>query len=130
MYPSESRDLAVSVVIYLIAIAFGLALFVVPIYLLSRPTVLENAGAPAVQSVDRGLAARSGRDRFPVAHLKAETIVDPDTVAELNAKTKDGDDYRARFGRRNYARPQRSRSNTDVSPARIRPVYPSFSTLR
>ena len=60
MYPSEARDLAGSVAIYMIAILFGLALFVVPIYWLSRPTVVENAGAP-VQSVDRALTARSGQ---------------------------------------------------------------------
>ena len=86
-------------------------------------------GAPAALSVDRSLAARSGRDRFPVAHIKQETIVDPDTVAELNAKAKESGDYRARSQRRTYARPQRSHSSGDVAPQRTRPAYPNFSTL-
>jgi hypothetical protein len=117
--------MAVSVVIYMIAIAFGLALFVVPIYLMSRPTVVENAGLPAAQSVDRALAARSSRERFPVAHIKQQTIVDPDTIAELNAKVKEHDVDRRR-GRRIYARPRPSRSYTDrARPSR--PSYPNFS---
>ena len=126
MYPSEARDLAGSVVIYIIAILFGLALFVVPIYWLSRPTIVENAGA-AVQSVDRALTARSGKERFPVANLKPQTIVNPATIAELNAKAKEDG---PRVGRRVYARPQPSRASNDAAPAPRRAVYPNFSTLQ
>jgi hypothetical protein len=128
MYPSEARDLAGSVVIYMIAILFGLALFVVPFYWLSRPTVVENAGAP-VQRVDRALAARSGKERFPVANLKPQTIVSPATIAELNAKAKDNGD-RPRSSRRVYARPQPSRPSNEAAPAPRRPVYPNFSTVQ
>ncbi len=115
--------MAVSVVIYMIAIAFGLALFVVPIYLMSRPTVVANAGLPAAQSIDRTLAARSGSDRFPVAHIKQETIVNPDTIAELNAKAKESEDH-VRY--RSYAQPAPSHSYA-ASPVRPRPSYPNFS---
>ena len=128
MYPSEARDLAGSVAIYMIAILFGLALFVVPIYWLSRPTVVENAGAP-VQSVDRALTARSGKERFPVANLKPQTIVSPSTIAELNAKAKETEE-RPRSSRRVYARPQPSRASNNTAPAPHRAVYPNFSTLQ
>ncbi len=129
MYPSEARDLAVSVVIYMIAILFGLSLFVVPFYLLSRPTVVENAGAPAA-SVNRTLAGGAGHERFPVANLKPQTIVNPATIAELNAKAKDDESDRPRSRRRAYARPQPSRASSDAAPAPRRAVYPNFSTLQ
>jgi hypothetical protein len=127
MYPSEARDMAVSVVIYMIAIAFGLALFVVPIYLMSRPTVVANAGLPAAQSIDRTLAKNSGSDRFPVAHIKQETIVDPDTIAELNAKTKESESE-DRVHYRSYARPAPTPSYTPRA-VRPRPAYGSIANF-
>jgi hypothetical protein len=131
MYPSEAKDLAVSVLIYMAAIAFGLSLFLVPIYLASRPTVLQNAGAAsAAQTVDRALVTRSGRKLFPVANLKHETIVNPATIAELNAKAKENDDDSPRGRHRAYARPEPKSSYAEGAPARQRPAYPNFSTLR
>jgi hypothetical protein len=130
MYHSETKDLAVSVLIYMAAILFGLSLFVVPIYLATRPTVVENAGAAAARAVDRSLAARSGSKRFPVANLKHETIVNPATIAELNAKTKESDDPPSRVRRGVYARPQPKRSYAEDAPAPRRSAYPNFSTLR
>jgi hypothetical protein len=131
MYPSEAKDLAVSVLIYMVAIVFGLSLFVVPLYLATRPTVVENAGASAAtQTVDRALVDRSSRKRFPVANLKHETIVNPATIAELNAKAKDSDDDRPRTRYGDYARPQPRHSYADGAPVRQRSVYPNFSTLR
>lgn len=118
--------MAVSVVIYMIAIVFGLALFVVPIYLMSRPTVVQNAGLPAARSVDRALAARSSRERFPVAHIKRDTIVSPDTIAELNAKVKERDVVGRRRSQRTYARP-RPRQTYDRAPVAPRPSYPNIS---
>lgn len=129
MYHSESKDLAVSVLIYLGAILFGLSLFVVPIYLATRPTVVENAGAPALARA-RAVDRTAHSDRFPVAHLKDETIVDPATIAELNAKMKESDDDHVRVRHRRYFRPQPRRSYADEAPVRQRPTYPNFSTLR
>jgi hypothetical protein len=129
MYQSESKDLAVSVLIYMAAILFGLSLFVVPIYLATRPTVVENAGAPALaraQAIER--TAHS--DRFPVAHLKEPTLVDPATVAEFNAKVKESDASHGPVRHNEYYRPRPQRSYAEEAPVRQRPSYPNFSTLR
>ena len=124
MYPSEAKDLAVSVLIYLGAILFGLALFVVPIYLASRPTVVDNAAEPAlVKSVDRTLTTRSGDQRFPVAHIKRQTIVNPATLTELNAEAEKNDKS-TRIRVRSY-RPSPARA--EAAPASQRPSYPNFS---
>jgi len=129
MYPSEAKDLAVSVLIYALAIAFGLALFVVPIYLASRPTVVENAGAPAA-TVDPTLVDHSGRARFPVAHLKEQEIVDPDTAAELTAKAKVSDEERdGRREHRTHYRPRPRHSYAEEAPVRHRPAYPNFTSF-
>jgi len=127
MYPSEAKDLAVSVLIYALAIAFGLALFVVPIYLASRPTVVENAGAPAA-ALDP--TDHSGRARFPVAHLEEPEIVDPDTAAELTAKAKAGDEERhGRRAHRTHYRPRPRHSYAEEAPVRHRPAYPNFTSF-
>jgi hypothetical protein len=127
MYPSEAKDLAVSVLIYMVAILFGLSLFVVPIYLLSRPTVVENAGVPALaRAVQR--TARSGHANFPVARLKRETIVNPATLAELNAKAKQSDDVHARVRGTSRAPRRPDHAYAEVAPASRRPAYPNFST--
>jgi hypothetical protein len=126
MYPSEAKDLAVSVLIYLAAILFGLALFVVPIYLASRPTVVENAGSPALAGkVDRSLATRSGDQRFPVAHIKRQTIVSPATLTELNAEAEKSDDS-ARVRVRGY-RPSPGPARAEAAPASHGASYPNFS---
>jgi hypothetical protein len=128
MYPSEARDLVVSVLIYLGAILFGLALFVVPIYLASRPTVVENAGSPALAgSVDRTLASGgSGGQRFPVAHIKRQTIVNPATLTELNAEAEKSENS-ARVRVRSY-QPIPSAARAEAAPASRRGAYPNIST--
>jgi len=98
----HDEGLFVSALIYVTAVVGVLALFVVPVYLLNGPTVLENAGAQGVHL--QMSAARRNNGAFPVARLEDSEIVDPARVAELNAKVKSAQTQRASHVRRRQAR--------------------------
>jgi hypothetical protein len=85
----NSRCLGVSLAIYLIAVTFGLMLFVLPVLLANRPTKYENPGL-AVYDPPPGtlLIPQRARNSFPLAFLKHEDLVDPTLVASLNARAK------------------------------------------
>jgi hypothetical protein len=85
----NSRCLGVSLAIYLIAVAFGLVLFVSPVLLANGPTKFDNPGLAAYDPPPGTvLIPQRARNSFPLAFLKHEEIVDPALVAELNAKAK------------------------------------------
>jgi hypothetical protein len=78
-------DLGASVLIYIAAIMCGFAVVVVPVLLASEPTVIANAGARGV--LER-LDNAQNDNRYPVAKLRNEAIVDPAITALLSAKNK------------------------------------------
>lgn len=137
MYPSESRDLAISALIYLVAIAFGLAIIVVPVYLMNRPTVVPNPSARILErNADRALSSHANRKLYPVAHLKHEPIVNRAIVEALDAKAEAKADERDNRRTAHSARGQYDARRTDefqhARPSyatNARSSYPNFSTL-
>lgn len=89
MDASETEGLGASLAIYLAAIVGTLALVAVPVYLANAPEVYENAplarSDPLLNGPIIGNRVPSG---LPVALLKMEPVVDPATLAVLNAKEK------------------------------------------
>lgn len=89
MDTSESEGLGGSVVLYVGAVLGVLAVLAVPVYLANAPEVYEN---PRLQRADPllngpiiGNRAAGG---LPVALLKRPDIIDPATLALLQAKAK------------------------------------------
>jgi hypothetical protein len=111
----EDRDLGLSVLIYVAALACGIAIFVVPVLLANGPTVIRNPGAQ--NAVAQMVAARRSGDRYPVARLKQDEVVDPSTVAALSAKVK-----RAERERRRAAAAHRSARRLQHARRRAAPL--------
>jgi hypothetical protein len=128
---SRDEGLGFSVLIYLAALLCGIAVFAVPLYLASRPTVIDNA---SVQTVDKTLAARADKTVFPVAHLKHETIVNPATLAAVNAEAEKAEQAHRppiHTARRVYE-PRREpirRSFAEVAPEHRPNFFPSLFSL-
>ncbi len=81
----DDHDLGASVLIYIVAIVCGFAIFVVPVLLASGPTVIANHGARGAVTQINGARDDS---RYPVAKLRRDAIVDPAITAVLSARNK------------------------------------------
>ncbi len=139
MYPSESRDLAVSALIYMAAIGFGLAVVGVPVYMATRPTVVANPSARILErTADHALARHEKHKLFPVAKLSNKPIVSPAIVADMNAKVEAKADSRTEHveensARRHYRAQRQERARrADQRPSYAehrRPTYPNFTKV-
>jgi hypothetical protein len=101
----NDQGMGLSVAVYALAMAGGLALCVLPVLWASGATVYEN---PAVKSVrlPGGPSYARRQAEFPLALLKRQPIVDQTALNELNAQPapKAPPPHRvARAGHRNYA---------------------------
>lgn len=91
-YSMESHDsegLGVSILIYVAAVFGVLAVFVLPVYYATGPTVYDSP--PLARSGPlQGGPAYTHRDsaRHTLAVLKRETLIDPAVLAALNSKAK------------------------------------------
>lgn len=85
MDPRADEGLGLSVLVYAAALLFGLAAIVLPVIYMNGPKVLENPDAASVHAM---LAEGHEGNSFPLAFLHHDPIVDPATVAALNAKVK------------------------------------------
>ncbi|MEJ2375891.1 MAG: hypothetical protein P8Y53_05375 [Pseudolabrys sp.] len=127
--------MAISALIYIGAIVFGLSIVVVPVYLANRPTVVPNPSARILeQTADRALSSRVNKKQFPVAHLKSEPIVNPETVEELNAKAEAKADAREaethhRARRRSYGT-HRVYEHRRAQPSYVDRARPTFPFIR
>jgi hypothetical protein len=74
-----------SVLIYFAAMFALLALFVVPVLWANGPTIKENVGPDYARDL---LASRGDDNRFPVAKLEHQELVNPARYVELTAKAK------------------------------------------
>ena len=80
----DDKALGGAVLIYIAAILCGIAVFVVPVLIANGPTVIAN---PTAQDALAHMAAlRKSDGPYPVARLRRADIVDPATIAALNAK--------------------------------------------
>jgi hypothetical protein len=85
----SNQGLGLSLAIYLIAVTFGLMLFVSPILLANGPTKYNNPGLAAYDPPPGTLLIpQRARNSFPLAFLKYEDLVDPAMVASLSPKAK------------------------------------------
>lgn len=125
-----------SILVYVAVMLGGLAVFVVPVYLANRPTIIQNSNA---KIQERGIFTARRHDRaFPVARLEHRAIVDPATLAELSAKAKEAKHERstpihtARRAHRHRARP-RKKSYAENSYAEMRrqhrPAFPHIQEI-
>ncbi len=74
-----------SVLIYMMALLGGLALFVGPALWLNAPTVEQNVAHGDVRALS---AVHYGDSNYPVARLKPAESVSPAPLVELNARLK------------------------------------------
>jgi hypothetical protein len=89
MNSEHNQGLGVSVAIYLVALVCGLALFVLPVLVISGPSKFENAGMAAYEPPPGTLLIpQRARNAGPLAVLQHDDLVDPALAAELNAKAK------------------------------------------
>jgi hypothetical protein len=87
MDQTDSEGLGLSLAIFLGALLGVLVLLAVPVWLAVRPEVYENPVLPRETPLLNGpIAGYQPVSPIPLALLKREPIVDPKTVAALNAK--------------------------------------------
>jgi hypothetical protein len=86
-YTSSQAEegLLVSALIYFAVILAILALFVAPVLWANAPTIKENVGTDYAHEL---LASRRNDNRFPVAKLEHQELVNPAGYVELIARTK------------------------------------------
>lgn len=87
-YSSDTEGLGLSLAVYVAAIVGVFAVIMMPIYLANRPVVFENPPLAAANPLMNGPIVGYRATTIPVALLKKEPIVDPATLAALNAKSK------------------------------------------
>lgn len=81
----RNDGLGLSLLIYLTAMLCGLSVVALPLYFAMRPTVIENANAHMLKERDTLIVGASQKP-FPLLRLKQPPVVDPATVAKMNAK--------------------------------------------
>lgn len=90
------EGLGVSVAIYAGAIFVALAVVAVPIYAAISPKVYENPPPEPLDPLLQGpIIGKRVSTPMPLAYLKHPVLVDPDYVAQLNAKNRKGEPSRA-----------------------------------
>lgn len=128
MDASESEGLGVSVAIYLAAIVGTLVLVATPVYLANAPKAYENPplarANPLLNGPIIGNRASSG---LPVALLKREDIVDPATLAVLNAKAKKAATASTRHTTHRTAQRSGGTPVADLQPERRRSAFFLFN---
>ena len=83
----SDEGMGLSVVVYAIAMACGLALFGTPVIWANSARVYDNPGVTAA-NVPGGPARNAHLEQYPLANLHAPQIVSPAMLAELNAGAK------------------------------------------
>lgn len=82
------QGLVTSLAVYIIAIAFGLVVIVVPVLLFNGPTKFHNPGVAAYNPpAGTLLIPVSDRNSFPLALLKQEDIAAPTQIAARKVKS-------------------------------------------
>ena len=122
MTSSQSDGLGFSLAVYLAAILGALAVIALPVYFATRTQVYPN---PPLARADPLLNGPVVGERVPtsrpVAMLKKRTIVDPATLAALNAKAEKAAPAR-QPARRAASRPNR----TPVADNQTEPQHHTF----
>lgn len=115
---NHDEGLGGSIGIYALAMLGALALFALPAYWATSPTVYENPGVTASR-LPGGPAYLNRPAEFPLAVLRTQQIVDPTMLAELNAKsaTTSPTKRATRAAHRSYAQ-ARDINADDNQPAR------------
>ena len=113
--------------IYLTALAAGVAVIAVPVYLAVKPTVYDNPPIVRANPLLNGpvIGARD-TSRAPLALLKRRVIVDPKIVAALNAKVKQPERRRASSPQVAQQPTQRPRGQAVAEVREQSPRGPSF----
>jgi hypothetical protein len=120
---NTDEGLGLSIAVYALAMLGGLALFALPVYWATSPTVYENPGVTASR-LPGGPAYANHPAEFPLAVLKREQIVDQKMLAELSAKSeKRSVTARTRSTHRSYAQAR------DTDSDAHRPTQHSFFSL-
>src|ERR1700687_1968564 len=122
MSSDHNQGLGVSVAIYMIALVCGLALFVLPVLVISGPSKFENVGIAAYEPPPGTLLIpQRARNAGPLAVLQHEDLVDSTLAAELNAKAKKaGKPRQSASGVAQQVRPK-------APPAGTRYAQPAYS---
>jgi hypothetical protein len=91
MNSHADEGLFVSVLIYFMALLFGLALFVGPVLWANGPTIEENIAPGNVREL---LASRYSDRQYPIAKLEDEDLVNPAPTVEMHARVKEAQNVR------------------------------------
>lgn len=84
---NSDEGMGLSLAIYAIAMACGLALFVLPVIWANSGHVYDNPGVTALHRPG-GPVRSDHRAGYPLATLQSQPIVSPAMLAELNAEVK------------------------------------------
>lgn len=119
------EGMGLSVVVYVIAMMCGLALFALPVVWANSARVYDNPGVSAMHTLG-GPAYANRRAQFPLANLKEEQIISPAMLAELNAKARQEKKEKPQRTARSSAPSHRSYAQVQDEPAEQRPARRGF----
>lgn len=112
-----------SLLIYIAAIVCGLVVLVGPVLMAHGPIVIPNAGAHATFAQFNRVG---DGNRYPVAKLRSETIVDPAITAALSARNKATENVRPQPAHDGNIRTSRHRhAGRTARHERVRNAYAS-----
>jgi hypothetical protein len=127
MTSDAEEGLLVSVLIYLVAAFAALALVVVPVLWANGPTIRENVGPNYAGKL---LALRRSDNKFPVAKLEHQELINPARNVELLARAKKAQNSRPQMDRARQTRqtlhglaPQRAQLAQKVRHPQIAESY-------
>ncbi len=122
MDASESEGLGLSVLVYVGAIFGALALLAAPVYYATRGEVQENPALARSDPLLKGsIISDRGANRFPLAKLQRQSLIDAETTAFLKPKPK-----RAAPAKRVASRPVRRSAGTPMAELQTERGRPSL----
>lgn len=122
MDAADRDGLGLSVLVYLGAIFGALALLAAPIYYATRGEVHENPALSQSDPLLKGSIVSDGSaNRFPLANLQRQSLIDAETTAFLKPKAK-----KAEPTQRVASRPARRNAGTPMAELQTERERPSF----
>ena len=122
MDASDTEGLGFSVLVYLGAVFGALALLAAPVYYATRGEVHANPALAQSDPLLKGsIISDRGANRFPLASLQRQSLIDAETTAFLKPKPK-----KAEPAQRVASRPARRNAGTPMAELRTERDRPSL----
>jgi hypothetical protein len=114
MNSHADEGLFVSVLIYFMALLFGLALFVGPVLWANGPTVEKNIAPDNARELLASRYNRYSDSQYPIAKLKRQELLNSGPTVEMNARVKEAQNVRP-----SRHAPDRARHTQKIRQAQI-----------